>query len=407
MKTLSAFIMVMITFQSILKARVCTALISLQHHHHNTRSVIHDVVDNFIFQKSRTSSYTSRCQSNVYPTSLFLRSSSTYFDHVKRNNQSLLKQNEQHFNNSIENDIDDVLNTTTTDCISEQTISLLAQNKQTWRRLSDIIDLSSSMSSTSSSINQKSIVDIGCDHGMLAIALAISGRYDKVIGVDVSPLALDNALSFHSKVSNMIHEQEKHGHQKMIDEKIELPLEFRLGDGLEALLPGEADAICIAGMGIESMISILGNQVKRPQQRRDDTDMASDTSQYINHLDYLNCKTLYLQSPKNRPKYLMSLYFHLQKNNWILVDERICSLKNRWYITSSFERKNNDENCCTKGEKKQFLLPGHFLALDNKDPSDFINYVRHHLKWMDGELKNSLTEDELLWKQTFMKLIET
>ena len=395
MKTLSAFIMAMITFQSIQKARVCTALISL-HHHHNIRSVIHDVVENFIFQKSRTSSYTSRCQSNVYPTSLFIRSSSTYFDLVKRNNQSLLKQNEQQFNNSIENDIDDVLNTTTTDCISEQTISLLAQNKQTWRRLSDIIDLSSSMSSTSSSINhQKSIADIGCDHGMLAIALAISGRYDKVIGVDVSPLALDNALSFHSKVLNIIHEQET-------DEKIELPLEFRLGDGLEALLPGEADAICIAGMGIESMISILGNQVKRPQQRRDDTDMASDTSQYINHLDYLNCKTLYLQSPKNRPKYLMSLYFYLQKNNWILVDERICSLKNRWYITSSFERKNNDEN-----NDDEILLPGNFLALNDKDPSDFINYVRHHLKWMDGELKNSLTEDELLWKQTFMKLIET
>ena len=149
MKTLSAFIMVMITFQSIQKARVCTALISL-HHHHNTRSVIHGVVDNFIFQKSRTSSYTSRCRSNVYPTSLLIRSSSTYFDLVKRNNQSLLKQNEQQFN-SIENNIDDVVSTTTTDCISEQTISLLAQNKQTWRRLSDIIDLSSSTSSSSRS----------------------------------------------------------------------------------------------------------------------------------------------------------------------------------------------------------------------------------------------------------------
>lgn len=81
--------------------------------------------------------------------------------------------------------------------------------------------------------------DVGCDHAYTAIYLAEQGIAPRVIAMDVNagPLsrAAENVKRFH------------------MEEKISL----RLSDGLEALLPGEADTVLIAGMGGLLMERIL------------------------------------------------------------------------------------------------------------------------------------------------------
>ena len=283
--------------------------------------------------------------------------------------------------------------------LAQQAVSLLAQKSNTWKRLSDIIELSSSSRALSSRSSQKTIVDIGCDHGLLAIALAVSGRYEKVIGIDVSKNALQGAFEFHDKVMDiLLHKQERreeeeehcqiHGDDASFKARNPtLPLEYRHGNGLEPLYPGEADAICIAGMGVDTMLSILCNEV-------DDTE----TNQSVNHLDYLENQILYLQPPKNRPKHLILLYKTMCENGWFVQDERIVSVKNRWYITSAFVKET--EEVTTSDE---FILPGHFLSTSSTHQSEFSEYVQHQLKWLDDDFqsKGSITSDEMKWKETF------
>ena len=284
------------------------------------------------------------------------------------------------------NDEKSVLSSSSHDEIAQQAVSLLAQKNKTWKRLSDIVELTSSSSSS-----QKTIVDIGCDHGLLAIALAVSGRYEKVIGIDVSKNALQGAFEFHEKVMGILNQQYKnnerddnegsHGNSTQT-----LPLEFRLGDGLEPLQPGEADAICIAGMGVENMLSILCNEV-------DDLE----SNQKLNHLDYLKNQILYLQPPKNRPKHLIMLYKTMHEKGWSVEDERIVSVNKRWYITSAFAK-----NSCTSSNN-DYVLPGHFLSTSPSHKNEFQEYVKHHLQWMNDDLqsKGYITSDEIKWKERF------
>ena len=284
------------------------------------------------------------------------------------------------------------------DEIAQQAVSLLAQKNKTWKRLSDIIELTSSPLSCSSPpltknlpTIQKTIVDIGCDHGLLAIALAVSGRYEKVIGIDVSKNALQGAFEFHEKVMDVLNQQykddERDDNEGIHENNFQtLPLEFRLGDGLEPLRPGEADAICIAGMGVENMLSILCNEVDEVE-----------SNQKVNYLDYLKNQILYLQPPKNRPKHLIMLYKTMHEKGWSVQDERIVSVNKRWYITSAFVKSS------ITSSNHDYVLPGHFLSTSPCHKSEFEKYVTHHLKWLDDDLqsKGYITSDEIEWKERF------
>jgi tRNA A22 N-methylase len=56
-----------------------------------------------------------------------------------------------------------------------------------------MVDLAKALK-TSSKTNEKqinAIVDVGTDHSILAIALAATGRFQKVIGIDVSEQVLE------------------------------------------------------------------------------------------------------------------------------------------------------------------------------------------------------------------------
>lgn len=83
------------------------------------------------------------------------------------------------------------------------------------------------------------IADVGCDHAYVSIALRKRNLAKKVIAMDVRTGPLNIARK------NI----EGSGYKREID--------IRLGDGLERLVPGEADVIIIAGMGGLLMNGIL------------------------------------------------------------------------------------------------------------------------------------------------------
>lgn len=83
------------------------------------------------------------------------------------------------------------------------------------------------------------VADIGCDHGKLAIFLALTGRAKHVIAADLRPGPLQTAAD----------NCRRYG----CEDRVEL----RLGDGLSVLSPGEADTIVLAGISAKTTIDIL------------------------------------------------------------------------------------------------------------------------------------------------------
>ena len=282
---------------------------------------------------------------------------------------------------------------------AQQVVTLLAQRNKTWNRLSPIVELATSNASTRKCNNEQrrnSIADIGCDHGLLSIALASSGEFHKVIGIDVSERALqDGAMAFYPKVKKILERyngnsndnRNRNGEQVQCEFEQSLPIEFRFGDGLAPLEKGEADSICIAGMGVSTMLSIL--QSPTP---------CSDSNGDSRYLDYLQCSCLFLQPPTARPRKLMELYNEVQNMGFVLVNERIVKLKKNWYITSQFDRRQSfqqDGDC--------HLLPGHYLSniSDIDQQIEYKNYVDHHLRWLNEDLKRNgeLCEYDKEWRE--------
>lgn len=87
----------------------------------------------------------------------------------------------------------------------------------------------------------ETMADIGTDHGFLPMYLADEGICPKVILTDVSAGSLKKAQD---NVNELVEKRREEGRE--FDTGI---FDFRLGDGITVLEPGEADAIVIAGMG--------------------------------------------------------------------------------------------------------------------------------------------------------------
>lgn len=83
------------------------------------------------------------------------------------------------------------------------------------------------------------VADIGTDHGYVPIWLVEQGIAEYAIAMDVRKGPLERAK------------------EHIARHKLESLIETRLGDGLFALRPGEADTVVIAGMGGELMLRIL------------------------------------------------------------------------------------------------------------------------------------------------------
>ena len=223
----------------------------------------------------------------------------------------------------------------------------------------------SEMVQKTSAAKKESVADIGTDHGLLALGLAVTGKYSTVTGVDVSDQALTyGALAMLEKIRNQTKTFDEDG----FDSSPELPVEFRLGNGLEALEFGEADVICIAGMGVNTMLQIL-------EQEGDDG----------RNLEKIGCKRLVLQATNSRPRNLILLYDRLQEMGWKVEDERIEYLSSRWYITARFELPDSNE-----GESSELELPGSKLQSLSEEHSMrqiFNEYCLHHKKWIETDAK--------------------
>ena len=85
----------------------------------------------------------------------------------------------------------------------------------------------------------ESVADIGTDHALLPIYLVRSGVSPFAILTDISPGPLAKARA---------------GVEKWRNDGV---FDLRLGDGLDVLEPAEVDAVIIAGVGGETMISML------------------------------------------------------------------------------------------------------------------------------------------------------
>lgn len=82
------------------------------------------------------------------------------------------------------------------------------------------------------------VADIGCDHGYLGIQLLLTGVAQSVIAADVNQMPLESAMQ----------NAEKYG--------VRDKMSFYLSDGVRNI-PRDFDTMVCAGMGADTMISIL------------------------------------------------------------------------------------------------------------------------------------------------------
>jgi len=251
------------------------------------------------------------------------------------------------------------------DNFREAVSKLLCRGSRSYRRLCHLEYMaadSTSRTMISSAGRGNNIADIGTDHGLLAIGLSLTGLYGKVIGVDLSDQALKNgALALLRQVQNRMVNANDNYYGKRMD------VEFRLGDGLLALKDDEADIICMAGMGVNTMIQIL---------EKNTTTVDHNST----HLERVGCKRLVLQPTNSRPRNLILLYDWLQKKGWKIRDERIEKISSRWYMTTSFELTKNNLSAVRSLE-----LPGcKLMCLDESYSMRqvFDEYCQHHESWI-------------------------
>ncbi len=83
------------------------------------------------------------------------------------------------------------------------------------------------------------LADIGTDHGYLPVWLLLAGRTEHAIATDLRAGPLERARETARRF------------------QVERQMDFRLCDGLSAVQPEEADTVVIAGMGGETIASIL------------------------------------------------------------------------------------------------------------------------------------------------------
>ena len=276
-------------------------------------------------------------------------------------------------------------------------------SEKTWQRLGPLVALalaSPLLHDNSMEFKSVSIADVGCDHGLLAMGLALTNHhhFESVLGLDVSQAALTNgALA-------LLQEQET-----IFENHQTTPLEFRLSNGLQAVLPGEADIVCIAGMGPHTMVQILLDRCTTTSSSDDDDDSVFET-------DRVGTQHLILQPTNSRPRNLMHLYDSLQDYGWSPVQEHMEYLSSRWYLTTSFVRNLNWKKNSSSSDNSTMLLPGQLLLqqLQQDQESSLSNtttttttvldhYIQHHVTWIrqDFERSSKLSSHDARWLRVF------
>jgi tRNA A22 N-methylase len=254
--------------------------------------------------------------------------------------------------------------------LAEEAMASLAVTGRTWKRLGPVVSLATVTSTTRATPaaaavavpqRQGTVADIGCDHGLLTFGLAATCQFERVVGVDVSQLALEHggwALFKEHRASHDSNHEEKYS-----------KIEFVLGNGLQPILDQHIDTICMAGMGVGTM-----------QLISEPTD-----------LERVCCQRIVVQPTQSRPRQLMQLYNHFVANCGFAVErEHISYLSNRWYVSTLFQRRTPSAFALEDGP----LMPGNLLyqSDDEEQRRVYNQYVEHHIAWLH---KDHLSKKEV------------
>lgn len=168
------------------------------------------------------------------------------------------------------------------------------------------VNLSKRMEAVVNMVSPQSftIADVGCDHAYVSIALMQRKMADKVIAMDVRTGPLDIAG------------------RNVADAGYSNRIDIRLGDGLEKLEPGEADAIIIAGMGgllmkgiLERGLQILMNEKKRPVLiLQPQSDLKEVRMFLFSHAYHIVCETMLVEDGK---------YYTVMKAEPVALDDYV------------------------------------------------------------------------------------
>lgn len=171
--------------------------------------------------------------------------------------------------------------------------------------------------------------DIGTDHAYLPVRLLLDGRIDHAIAADLREGPLSTARET--------------ARQYGVTEKVS----FRLCDGLSDIREGEADVIAIAGMGGETIASILA---AAPWTR--------------------NCRLL-LQPMTSFP----DLRVWLQRNGYVIKSETVAREGSRLYSIWN----------ATGGEMRELTPAEQWAGMQSNDP-----LRRDYLRMMITKMERSL-----------------
>ena len=198
-----------------------------------------------------------------------------------------------------------------------------------------MIKLSKRLLSIANLVSDNSkVVDIGCDHGLVSIYLAMNKQNISVIASDINQNALDNAI----KNINKYHLEDK--------------IKVCLSNGLDNI-NDEIDTIIISGMGGHTIVDILTNNQEKLNtvnniiiQSNNDIEYVRrkivKLGYYINKEELILDKNIYytvILFTKGKKKYTNKEYYFgpilLKENSKIFIER-----KNKEY-TKLVNIKNN------------------------------------------------------------------
>ncbi len=142
------------------------------------------------------------------------------------------------------------------------------------------------------------IMDVGTDHGYIAIELIKRNLADKVIASDINKDPLNKA-----KLNVSL-------------EGLSNKIELRLGGGLTPVKENEVNGILIAGMGGNLIRDILENDIKK-----------------VKNMDYL------VLQPAQNPEVLRE---YLYISDYEIIDEDVCFDEGKYYEVFKVKYKENN-----------------------------------------------------------------
>ncbi|SDB33217.1 tRNA (adenine22-N1)-methyltransferase [Pseudobutyrivibrio sp. YE44] len=178
------------------------------------------------------------------------------------------------------------------------------------------------------------VADVGCDHGYLSIALLENAKAEKVIAMDVNKGPLNKAK------------------ENVMAAGYKDTCQLRLSDGLAKLEPGEADVICICGMGGVLIERIIKNGLA--------TAKAADCLIIEPQSEYYQLR-----------KSLMDEGFVIEDEDLVSEENKIYPIIKISYRQDQSERVNYTDAQLEYGPKVIEKKPELLIKLLNKNESEY------------------------------------